>query len=59
MVFGAWASWTDNYDEYVADTQNKNYGAYEPMMYAFVILIIKWVRIPFFKLKFILIFPHS
>jgi len=44
VVFGAWASWTDDYDEYVADPENKNYCAYEPMMYAFVILIIKWVR---------------
>jgi hypothetical protein len=43
VVFGAWASWTDDYEEYVADTENKNYCAYEPMMYAFVILIIKWV----------------
>ena len=43
VVFGAWASWTDDYDEYVADPENKNYCAYEPMMYAFVILIIKWV----------------
>jgi len=46
VVFGAWASWTDDYDEYVADPENKNYCAYEPMMYAFVILIIKWVIIP-------------
>ena len=45
VVFGAWASWTDDYDEYVADPENKNYCAYEPMMYAFVILIIKWVRL--------------
>ena len=44
MVFGAWASWTNNYEEYVADVENKNYCAYEPMMYAFVIIIAKWVR---------------
>jgi len=46
VVFGAWATWTDDYDEYVADPENLNYCAYEPMMYAFVILIIKWVLIP-------------
>ena len=59
VVFGAWASWTDDYDEYVADTENKNYCAYEPMMYAFVILIIKWVGILVFKSRIILTFPHS
>ena len=51
MVFGAWASWTDDYDEYVADTENKNFCAYEPMMYAFVILIIKWVGDSRFQIK--------
>ena len=35
VVFGAWASWTDNYDEYVADTENKNYCAYKQMTYVF------------------------
>ena len=43
VVFGAWASWTDNYEEYAADVENKNYCAYEPMMFAFVYLVCQWV----------------
>eukprot|EP00091_Calanus_sinicus_P020005 TRINITY_DN5256_c0_g1_i5.p1 TRINITY_DN5256_c0_g1~~TRINITY_DN5256_c0_g1_i5.p1 ORF type:complete len:211 (-),score=52.78 TRINITY_DN5256_c0_g1_i5:249-881(-) len=46
VVFGAWAHWTDDYEEYVQDINKMNYCAYEPMMYAFVILILKWVLIP-------------
>ena len=45
VVFGAWSTWTDDYDEYIADVDNKNYCAYTPMMTAFVILILKWVNI--------------
>merc|ERR1712018_820562 len=46
VAFGAWSTWTDDYDEYIADVDNKNYCAYTPMMTAFVILILKWVLIP-------------
>merc|ERR1712020_248565 len=46
VVFGAWATWTDDYNEYIQDVNNKNYCAYTPMMTAFVILILKWVLIP-------------
>merc|ERR1719270_1591100 len=28
VVFGAWSTWTDDYDEYIADVDNKNYCAY-------------------------------
>ena len=45
VVFGAWATWTDDYNEYIQDMDNKNYCAYTPMMTAFVILILKWVNI--------------
>jgi len=46
VVFGAWAGWTDDWDAYAADVANKNYCPYQPMMTAFVILILKWVLIP-------------
>ena len=45
VVFGAWATWTDNYAEYEKDQRNKNYCMNQPMMTAFVILILKWVNI--------------
>ena len=45
VVFGAWANWTDDYDEYIASGDEKNYCMYTPMMTAFVILILKWVRV--------------
>lgn len=42
VVFGAWAEWT--YDEsYAGDA---NYCPYTPMMFAFVLLILKWVLFP-------------
>ena len=53
MVFGAWATWTYKSEEYAADAENKNYCAYEPMMYAIVILITKWVSL-FFSTKIFL-----
>merc|ERR1712045_209319 len=46
VVFGAWATWTDNYEEYEKDPENMNYCMNQPMMTAFVILILKWVLIP-------------
>jgi hypothetical protein len=49
VVFNAWATWTDNYEEYASDVDYKNYCAYEPMMYAFAIILAKWVRIFFLK----------
>jgi len=46
VVFGAWATWTDDYAIYAADTDAYNYCEHTPMMTAFVILILKWVMIP-------------
>lgn len=46
VVFGAWANWTDDYNEYIASGDEKNFCEYTPMMTAFVILILKWVLIP-------------
>eukprot|EP00092_Neocalanus_flemingeri_P097040 GFUD01123599.1.p1 GENE.GFUD01123599.1~~GFUD01123599.1.p1 ORF type:complete len:213 (+),score=45.24 GFUD01123599.1:145-783(+) len=46
LVFGAWSTWTDDYATYAAAPEELNYCAYQPMMTAFVILIIKWVLIP-------------
>ena len=43
-MFGAWSSWTDDYDEYAAQPEIFNYCANTPMMFAFVILLLKWVR---------------
>ena len=43
IVFGAWSSWTDDYQLYSANPDSYNYCQYEPMMFAFCILIIKWV----------------
>ena len=42
-MFGAWANWTDDYNEYIASGDEKNFCEYTPMMTAFVILILKWV----------------
>ena len=44
VVFGAWSSWTPDYAVYAAAPDDYNYCAYEPMMWAFGILITKWVR---------------
>ena len=43
VVFGAWATWTDDLEKYNADKDGLNYCEYNPMMFAFVILLIKWV----------------
>ena len=44
VVFGAWANWTDDFDAYKANPEELNFCAHTPMMTAFVILILKWVR---------------
>lgn len=46
VVFGAWATWTDDYEKYARAPEEYNFCAYQPMMFAVVILIIKWVLIP-------------
>jgi len=46
VVFGAWATWTDDLEKYNADKDGLNYCEYNPMMFAFVILLIKWIMIP-------------
>ena len=46
VVFGAWATWTDDYAEYEKDPEAMNYCMNQPMMTAFVILILDWVLIP-------------
>merc|ERR1711872_520516 len=46
VVFGSWAHWTDDYQLYSEEPEKYNYCPYQPMMFAFVILILKWVLIP-------------
>merc|ERR1712228_40966 len=46
VVFGAWANWTDSYLVYSDNPGEYNYCPHQPMMFAFVILILKWVLIP-------------
>ena len=43
VVFGAWATWTDDYDKYKEDTDGFNYCKSTPMKTAFNILIFYWV----------------
>lgn len=43
VVFGSYSSWT--YD--VGSNDEKYYCAYTPYLFAFVLLIIKWVLLPF------------
>ena len=40
VVFGAWATWTHDFS---TDMDGLNYCKYTPMIFAFSILIIKWV----------------
>ena len=49
VVFGSWGSWTYDYQEFLTDKEVLNYCAYTPMMFAFIILLIKWVREAFKK----------
>ena len=39
VVFGAYKDWTYDVEKY-----SENFCEYTPMMFAFVILIMKWVR---------------
>ena len=43
VVFGAWATWTSDLDKYNANMDELNYCEYQPMVFAFSILLIKWV----------------
>ena len=43
VVFGAWATWNDDKEEYDANTAKFNYCEYWPMIFAFAIVILKWV----------------
>ena len=43
VVFGAWANWTDDKEEWEKFPKKFNYCPHEPMMCAFVILLLKWV----------------
>ena len=50
MVFCAWSSWTDDYDEYAAQPEILYYYcANTSMVFAFVILLLKWGKILKFK----------
>merc|ERR1712141_506263 len=46
VVFGAWATWTDDYAEFNANPDEMNYCRYQPMVFAFSILLVKWILIP-------------
>ena len=39
VVFGSWAEWTDT------DLTSQHYCKKTPMMFAFVLLILSWVRV--------------
>ena len=43
VVFGAWATWTDDLATYNDNMEELNYCQYQPMIFAFTILILKWV----------------
>ena len=43
VVFGAWGSWTWKWEEYNNNTDDMNFCEYTPMVFAFVLLIFKWV----------------
>ena len=43
VVFGAWASWTWRREEYNNNTDDMNFCEYTPMVFAFALLIFKWV----------------
>ena len=40
VVFGAYAHWTDDYEEYMKDPDVLNYCKRKPMMTSFVVLLI-------------------
>ena len=43
VVFGAWATWTDDFETYKGNPEELNFCENTPMMAAFIILILKWV----------------
>ena len=43
VVFGAWATWTDDFEKYKNNVDELNYCKYDPMTFAFSLLLIKWV----------------
>ena len=45
VVFGAWATWTGDMEKYDENTDDFNYCKSTPMIFAFTILIIKWVSL--------------
>ena len=46
IVFGSWATWTDDYEKYAGAPEEYNFCAYDPMMFAFVLLVMKFTLIP-------------
>merc|ERR1711997_119648 len=46
VEFGAWATWTDDLAKYNDNMEELNYCKYQPMIFAFSILLIKWIMIP-------------
>ena len=45
LVFGAWASWTSDFDTYKTNREALNFCNYIPMMVAFIIILIGWVLV--------------
>ena len=43
VVFGAWASWTDDFEKYSENKDDFNFCKYTPMIFAFRLLILQWV----------------
>ena len=43
VVFGAWASWTDDFEKYSENNDDFNYCKYTPMVFAFTLLLLLWV----------------
>ena len=45
VVFGAWGSWTDDLDKYNENMEDFNYCKYRPMVFAFTLLLLQWVKV--------------
>ena len=43
VVFGAWATWTDDFEKYSENKDDFNFCNYTPMIFAFRLLILQWV----------------
>ena len=43
VVFGAWATWTDDFGKYSENTDEFNFCKYRPMVFAFRLLLLQWV----------------